>query len=68
MASYDEVEVGGIFRNGKTALPLLVTLNEISFYQPPTPIKNYNSAAEVILTATVRNKFQGNGNETVLYE
>ena len=42
--------------NGKTAITLLITLRELGFTQPPTPIKTYNSAAEGIVTATVRQK------------
>ena len=56
MASDAEAEVRGIFHNGKTALPLRITLNELGFPQPPTPIKTYNSSAEGIVTATVRQK------------
>ena len=54
VASTDEAEVGGIFHNGQTGVPLIITLHEIGFNQPPTPIKTDNSAAEVIVTATVR--------------
>ena len=52
----DEAEAGGMFQNGKTAVPLIITLREIGFTQPPTPIKTYNSAAEEIVTDTVRQK------------
>ena len=48
--------VGGLFHNGKTALLLRIKLHELCFTQPPTPIKIDNSAAEGILTATVRQK------------
>ena len=56
MASTAEAEVGELFRNGKTAVPLQIKLHELGFTQPPTPIKTDNSAAEGIFTATVRQK------------
>ena len=56
VASAAEEEVGGLFRSGKTAVPLRITLHELGFTQPPTPIKTDNSAAEGIVTATVRQK------------
>ena len=56
VASADEAEVGGVFHNGQTAVPLIITLHKIGFTQPPTPIKTDNSAAKVIVTATVRQK------------
>ena len=41
----------------------------IFFTQPPTPIKTYNSGAEGIFTATVRQKkVQGNGHAILLDE
>ena len=51
-----EAEVGGLFHNGQTAVPLIITLHELGFSQPPTPIKTDNSAAEDIVTAAVRQK------------
>ena len=56
VASAAEVEVRGMFHNGKTAAPLIIKLHELGFTQPPTPIKPDNSAAEGIITATVRQK------------
>ena len=56
VASGAKAEVGGLFQNGKTAVPLRITLHELGFTQPPTPIKIDNSAAEGIVTATVRQK------------
>ena len=56
MDSVSEAEVGGIFHNGKTDSPLRITIKEISFNQPLTPIKKYNSSAEGIVTATIRQK------------
>ena len=61
-----EAEVGGLFHNGKTAVPLRITLHELGFTQPPTPIKIDNFAAEVIVAATVIQKFQGNVHAVLL--
>ena len=54
VASFSKAEVGGLFHNGQTAVPLRITLHELGFTQQPTPIKTNNSAAEDIVTATVR--------------
>ena len=51
-----EAEVGGLFHDGKTLVLLQITLHEIGFIQLPPPIKTDNSAAEGIVTATVRQK------------
>ena len=56
VASAAEAEVGGIFHNGKTALPLRIIIHELGFTQPPTPIHIDNSAAKGIVTAKVRQK------------
>ena len=56
VASAAEAEVGGLFQNGQTEVPLIITLHELGFNQPPTPIKTDNSVAEGIVTATVRQK------------
>ena len=56
MASVSKAEVGGLFHNGQTAVPLIITLHELGFTHPPTPIKIDNSAAEGIVTAKVRQK------------
>ena len=45
-----------MFHNGKTDVLLRITLHEIDLPQPTTPIKTDNSAAEGIVTATVRHK------------
>ena len=54
VASTEEEEVGGLFHNGQTAVPLSITLNELSLPQPLTPIKTDNSSALGIVTATAR--------------
>ena len=56
VASAAKAEVGGLFHNGQKAVPLRITLHELGFTEPPTPIKINNSAAEGIVTATVRQK------------
>ena len=56
VASATKAEVWGLSHNGQTAVSLLITLDERGFTQPPTPIKTYNSAAEGIVTVTVRQK------------
>ena len=69
VASAAKAEVGGLFQNRQTAVPLRITLNELGFTQPPTPIKTDNSAAEGIVTTTVRKKkIQGNGHAMLLDE
>ena len=54
MDSATEAEVGGIFHNDQTVVPLRITLNELVFYQPPTPTKTDNYADEGIVTNTAR--------------
>ena len=56
VASAAEAEAGGMFHNGQTSTPLQISLHELGFTQLPTPIKTDNSAAEGIVTATVRQK------------
>ena len=56
VASVAKEEVGRIFHNGETAVPLSINLNEISFPQPPTPIKTDITDTEDIVPATVRKK------------
>ena len=56
VASADKAEVGGLFKNGQTAVPVRITLHELGFTQPPTPIETDNSADEGIVTAIVGQK------------
>ena len=56
MASTTEAEFRGLFHNRQTAVPLQITLHELGFTLPPTPIKTDNLAAKGIVTATVRQK------------
>ena len=54
VASVYKSEVGRLFHNGQTVVLLQITLHELGFTKPPTPIQIDNSAAEGIFTATVR--------------
>ena len=54
VVSASEAEVGGLFHNGQTAVPLRITLYELGFTQPPTPIKTDNSVDKGMVSATVR--------------
>ena len=56
MVSADEAEVGRLFHNGQTAVPLRITLHEIGFPQPSTPIKTDNPTAKGIVTNIVRKR------------
>ena len=56
MASAAESEMGGLFVNGKEAVILRTTLEEIEHPQPPTPIKTDNSTASGIANKTLRQR------------
>ena len=45
MSSAAEAELGGLFINAKTAMPIRTTLEELGHKQPPTPIQTDNSTA-----------------------
>jgi len=45
MSSAAEAELGGLFINAKTAVPIRKTLEELGHKQPPTPIQTDNSTA-----------------------
>ena len=51
-----EAEVRGLLHNGQTFVPLSITLYELIFPQALIPIKIDKSAAESIVTSTVRQK------------
>ena len=53
VASATESEFRGMFHNGKTSVPLSITLQELVSPQQPTPIKTENSVAERIVTSIV---------------
>jgi hypothetical protein len=54
MSSAAEAELGGLFINAKTAVPIRKTLEELGHKQPPTPIQTDNSTA----CGVVNNKIQ----------
>ena len=56
VASAANAEVRGLLKNGQTVVPVRINLHKLGFTQPPNPIKTDNSAAEGIVTATVRQK------------
>ena len=45
MSSAAEAELGGLFINAKTAVPIRRTLEELGHKQPPTPVQTDNSTA-----------------------
>ena len=45
VASAAEAEVGGVFHNAQTAIPIRNMLTRLGHIQPPTPIKTDNSTA-----------------------
>jgi hypothetical protein len=45
MSSVAEAELGGLFINAKTAVPIQKMLEELGHRQPPTPIQTDNSTA-----------------------
>ena len=45
MSSAADAELGGLFINAKTAVPIQTTLEELGHKQPPTPIQTDNSTA-----------------------
>ena len=49
-----EAELGGLFINAKTAVPICITLEELGHKQPPTQVQMDNSTA----CGVVNNKIQ----------
>ena len=58
MSSATEEEVGNVQNNGKAAIPIRVTLDEMGHSQGPTPLKTDNNTAEGFFNNTVRKKDQ----------
>ena len=56
LSSAAEAEFGGLFHNGKDAVPMRTTLQELGHPQPPTPIVTDNSTAVGIATDTVKQR------------
>jgi hypothetical protein len=56
MSSAAEAELGGLFINAKTAVPIRTTLEELGHKQPPTPIQTDNSTAYGVVNNEVQPK------------
>ena len=54
VASAAEAELGGLFHNGREAIPIRTTLEELGHPQGPTPIQTDNTTAEGIVTNRVK--------------
>jgi hypothetical protein len=56
LSSAAETELGGLFYNGKEAVPERITLEELGHQQPPTPMVTDNSTASGIANDCVKQK------------
>jgi hypothetical protein len=56
LSSAAETELGGLFYNGKEAVPERITLEELGHKQPPTPMVTDNSTATGIANDCVKQK------------
>ena len=56
MASAAEAEIGVVFYNCQTSVPLRITLQELGHPQPPTPIQTDNSTAVGFANSTIKIK------------
>ena len=56
LSSAAEAELGGLFLNGKTAVPIRTTLEELGHPQPPTPLQTDNSTAAGIANDNMKQK------------
>ena len=56
MTSTAEAEIQTVYHNGKIAIPIRTTLEEMGYPQPPTPIKTDNIIACGILNSFIRQK------------
>ena len=54
MASAAEAELGDLFLNCQEAVPIQLTLEEMGYPQPPTPVQVENSTALGIATGTIK--------------
>jgi len=55
-AAASEAECAGLFYNGKDAVPIRTTLEELGWEQDPTPMDTDNSTAEGIANDTVKQR------------
>ena len=56
MTSAAEAELGGLFLNAKSAVPIRKTLEELGHKQPPTPIQTDNSTECGVINHEVQPK------------
>jgi hypothetical protein len=54
VASAAEAELGALYNNSREAAPLRITLEELGFPQPPTPIQVDNTTAAGLANGTVK--------------
>ena len=57
MASSMEAELGGLFENFQKATSTRMALVEMGHPQAPTPMANYNAAANIIVNGTQKQKY-----------
>ena len=56
VASAAEAEIGALFLNGQTAVPLRITLGELGYLQPETPIQTDNSTAAGFCNSSIKQR------------
>ena len=56
MASAEEAGLGALFLNFQEAVPIHITLEEMGYSQPPTPVQVDNSTALGISTGTIKQR------------
>ena len=56
MASASEAELGALFLNCQEAVPICITLEEMGYSQPPTPVQVDNSTELGIATGTFKQR------------
>jgi hypothetical protein len=56
VSSVAEAELGGLFYNGKEAVPERITLEELGHPQPPTPMVTDNSTASGIANDSIKQR------------
>ena len=56
MSAASEAECGAAFINAQDAVPTRITLEELNWKQPPTPLKTDNNTASGIMNKTVKQR------------
>ena len=56
VASAAKAEIGGLFHNARTTIPIRQSLEVLDHPQPPTPIKTVNSTTKAFVTKNLRQK------------